>query len=362
MKKRPVLITIFIFCCSMLSLTVSAAAPTAEDVTDALPRQARDTVEGTALSPETEKTLENLWEQILEAAGVYGRNALTGAGAVMAIAFLCTAASSAFGIDKGKTPDYTVMAGALGIMAVSAGNVHTFLEEAKTVVETLGAFSKTLLPALAAAAAASGMPALGTAGYAVTAFFMDVLVTVAEHAAVPLVYGFAALSFGAAALDNEGLRAGAKLMRTVVIGFLTVLMLTFTIFLTTAGAITGTADATATKLTKTAISTVLPVVGGIVSDAAAAVVNGAGMMKNSVGLFGLLAVCGVCVLPVVKLVIHTLTYRLAGAFAAAVAEPRLSGLISAIGEAVGMMLGIAGACAMMLFLSITCLIRVGTGG
>ena len=287
MKKRLVCVMIFALFCSMLILSASAAAPTAEDVTDALPREARDTVKGTALSPETEETLENLWEQTLEAAGLYGRNALSGAGAILAIAFLCTAASSAFGMDKGKTPDYTVMAGALGIMAVSAGSMHTFLEEAKTVVETLGVFSKTLLPALAAAAAASGMPAFGTAGYAVTAFFMDVLVTVAEHAAVPLVYGFAALSFGAAALDNEGLRAGAKLMRTVVIGFLTVLMLTFTVFLTTAGAITGTADATATKLTKTAISTVLPVVGGIVSDAAAAVVNGAGMMKNSVGLFGL---------------------------------------------------------------------------
>ena len=339
-----------------------SAACTPEDVTDAVPASAGDMLVGTAAAPDAEGTLENLFAALEEAVGKYGKEALSGAGAVVAVALLCSAVSSAFGADKGKTPDYTVMAGALGIMALTAGNLRGFLGDAKNVICTLGDFSKILLPALAAASAASGNPALGTAGYAVTAFFMDLLMTVAEHGAVPLVYGYTALSFGGAALDNEGLRSAAKLMKTTIIGLLTVLMLTFTIFLTTAGAITGTADATATKLTKTAISTVLPVVGGIVSDAAAAVVNGAGMIRGSVGLFGLLTVCAVCLVPVVRLALHTLLYRVAGAFAASVTQARLSGLIGAVGEAVGMMLGIAGACAMMVFLSVTCFICAGTGG
>ena len=61
------------------------------------------------------------------------------------------------------------------------------------------------------------------------------------------------------------------------------------------------ADAAAIKTAKMAISRAVPVVGGILADAADSVLAGAGAVKNTVGAAGLLAVLAVCLLPLMRL-------------------------------------------------------------
>ena len=65
----------------------------------------------------------------------------------------------------------------------------------------------------------------------------------------------------------------------------------------------------------------------------------------------MLAVLAICVVPFLQLGIHYLAYKLTAALTATVSESRIAGLVSAIGGAFGLVLGMTGACALLLLIS-----------
>ena len=101
--------------------------------------------------------------------------------------------------------------------------------------------------------------------------------------------------------------------------------------------------------------------GGVISDAASTVVAGAGLLKSAVGAFGLIAAASVCLVPFLTLGLRYLCYKAAAALAAAFADKRVSGLINELGGVFGMVLGVVGAAALMLFISIISVTKAVSG-
>ena len=69
-------------------------------------------------------------------------------------------------------------------------------------------------------------------------------------------------------------------------------------------------DQLATKTTKTAVSTFVPVVGKILGDAVDTVIGCASILKNAVGIVGVIVIIGICVLPILKLALLMFAYYL----------------------------------------------------
>lgn len=78
------------------------------------------------------------------------------------------------------------------------------------------------------------------------------------------------------------------------------------------------------------------------------------------GLVGLLVVLAVCLTPFLRLALQYLVYKAAAALCAVVTQPRLSGLIDAIGSAFGLVLGMTGAGALVLLVSLVSAISAVT--
>ena len=114
----------------------------------------------------------------------------------------------------------------------------------------------------------------------------------------------------------------------------------------------GSVDGMAVKMTKSAISGAVPVVGGILADASETVLAGAGMLKNTIGVFGMLVILASCAYPFLQLGIQYLLYKLTAFLAAAVGTPGLCKLIDGLGGAFGLVLGMTGSCAILLLVSI----------
>ena len=138
---------------------------------------------------------------------------------------------------------------------------------------------------------------------------------------------------------------------------MTIFTLAFTAYLSISSAIASSTDLVSTKLAKTAISAALPVVGGIISDAASSVVAGAEVIKNTVGVFGLIAVLGICVAPFAVFGINYLVYKASSLIVSAFSVPKLSTLINGIGSVFGLLLGLIGSCGIFIFISIMSCIK-----
>ena len=333
----------------------------AAEVEAALPPEAAEALGDLSVmdSLDVDAGLGRLGETALDSLGGILKSGLRSAALVLVVVMLCSVAGSLY--DGGSVPDFVPLGGALAIAAVAAGDFSSFIGLGTQTLQTLSDFSKVLLPSLAAASAASGAVTAATAKYVATALFMDVLLTAAMGLIVPLIYAYLAAVLANAAAGGGALKACADLLKTVCTLLLTALVIVFTAYLSITGVISGSADAVTTRLAKTTISTVLPVVGGIISDAAGTLVAGASMVRSAVGVFGLLAVLGVCLTPVLTLGVHYLLYKAAAALAGTLSDSRLGGLIGGIGSAFGMVLATVGAGAVFLFISIISSIRAVTG-
>ncbi|MCF2596611.1 stage III sporulation protein AE, partial [Pseudoflavonifractor phocaeensis] len=76
------------------------------------------------------------------------------------------------------------------------------------------------------------------------------------------------------------------------------------------------------------------------------------VLRGTVGAAGMLVVLAICLTPFLRLALQYLIYKGTAALCAAVALPRLSQLIDAIGGAFGVVLGMTGAAALVLLVSI----------
>jgi stage III sporulation protein AE len=224
----------------------------------------------------------------------------------------------------------------------------------------MNTFSKMLLPTLTGAAAASGAITSAAAKYAATALFMDVMMTVSRNIIVPLIYAYTATSIAEAALGGEGLSGASNLLKWLAKTVMMGIVLLFVAYLSLTGVISGTTDAVTTKALKTTISTVLPVVGGIIADASETVLAGASILRNAIGIFGFLAVAATCLFPFLHLGVNYLLFKAAAGLSGAIADGRITKLVNAVSTAFGMMLGLVGASALMLFISIISVIKVAT--
>ena len=362
----------------LLCLFLLAVPALAAEWTDEVPRRQAEALGVDELQSETERLLPDVdlaagmdLDEGLRAILDTGTEAVPGvlrkavkSGAVLlAVVLLCGLTEELSGsLGASRELDMAAVAGALAVTAGAVADVRALIGLGREGLERMESFSKLLLPTVTAAAAASGSPSAAAAGQMAAMLFSDILLTTIDRLLLPLVYAYTAACTAHAALGNEGLRRTADLLKWTVKSILTGLLLTFVTYLTVSGVIAGNADAMALKAAKLTISGMVPVVGAILSDAAETVLAGAGILRGTVGVFGMLGVLALCVGPFLQLGIHYLVYKVAAALAATASGGRMSGLIDQIGGAFGLVLGMTGASALILLVSLISAVSLVGGG
>lgn len=255
----------------------------------------------------------------------------------------------------------TALVACLAVTAVAVMDLDSLLrmgEDAVFRMETLG---DVLLPAVSMATAASGAPA-AAAKQAATILFSDFLIRLIHRLLLPMTYAFLAVQVACCALGNDGLKRIGGLLKWMMTTILSVLLLAFVGYLNLSGVISGSVDASAVKAAKFTISNLVPVVGGVISDTAETLLAGAAVLRNAAGVFGMLAVLGICVAPFLNMGVHYLAYKATAALAATVTgEGRVNQLIDAIGTAFGMVLAMTGACGVLLIVAMISAVSTVSG-
>ena len=250
------------------------------------------------------------------------------------------------------------LAGTLAVTAVAVADVNALLGMGTGAIARMASFANVLLPTAAALTAATGAVTGAAARQLAAALFSDLLVNLIHGLLVPLLYGYIAASAAQAAVGEDRLKRLADLLKWTVTTILTVVTMAFVGYLTASGVVAGTADAAAVKAAKFAISGAVPVVGGILSDAAETVLASAGILKGTVGVFGMVTILGICLIPLLQLAVHYLAYKLTAALAAALGDGPVCGLVDRLGGAFGLVLGMTGACCLLLLIALVSCVSV----
>ena len=367
-----VALTLLLFCGTGVAYGAEAAEPNAGVGDDLLSAQS-DALEldklqrsageyGSGLDLEKGISLDDGLQQLLDTGseqlnGVV-RKALHSAVLILVIILFGGLAGHLCGDLGEKNLSVVRIAVTLAITVVAVSDANSLMHLGRDAISGMQTFANILLPTITATTAAMGAPLGATARQLATLLFSDVLINLIDHLLLPLVYAYLAACAGYAVLGNDGLKRIAKLLKSVVTGVLTTVLVIFVGYLTVSGAIAGSTDAMTVKATKFAMTSMVPVVGKILSDAAETVLAGTGILRGTVGVFGMLVVLGILLTPFLQLGIHYLAYKVSAAVGGTVADGRTASLIDGIGGAFGLVLGMTGACGVLLLISIVSAITV----
>lgn len=343
MRKVTILIVIML----LFTTTVSATEPTAptvpEDVQEYMPADTESFGDGLWYVVKTaiRKVSPDLTDAFKLCIGIIGA------------AMLCAMLRDFPGSQK-KLLDI------IAVMSVSAMLFYSstsMINLGVSIVSKLNDYGKLLLPVMTTALATQGGITSSTALYVGTVFFCTLLTSLVINILVPMLYIYLALSVANSALEQEILGKLRDFTKWLMVWCLKIILYVFTGYITITGVVSGTTDASVMKATKLTISGVVPVVGGILSDASESVLVSAGVMKNAAGVYGLIAVFAIWIGPFLRIGVHYILLKITSAISNVFGVKQLNLIINDFSFAMGFVVAMTGAICLMLLISLVCFMK-----
>lgn len=246
----------------------------------------------------------------------------------------------------------------LTVIALTA--FYNALNLARDTVGVMVGFMEALLPLLLSLLA--GVGAMVSAGLLTPLMLMVVtsVSLIVKDIVLPLLFLAAVLQCVNFFSDRYRVSNLAGLLRQAAMGILGLTMVIFVGVITIQGVAGSVADGVALRSAKYATATFIPVVGKMFADTVELVMGASLLMKNAVGLFGIVAVGTICAFPLIKLLSLVLILKTGGALVQPMGDEKMAKCLEGMGDSLLLVFGGVMAVALMFFLAIAIVIGVGS--
>jgi len=245
------------------------------------------------------------------------------------------------------------------IVTMLALGFQTVLRYAREVLDTIDNITGFAVPALLALLISSGNIVSGSALQPVLLFAIQGTVKIFRDVFLPLCLLSGILYIVSGLSDRIKITGMADLLKQIVAWGLAGILTVYGSVVAIQGVIGGTVDGAVTKTAKTAISTMIPVAGKYMADAADTILSCALVIKNAAGMATMIITLAVCIIPILKILAIALLYQFAAAIIEPFAEEHLYDCLSYISDCMKTIVGIVGAALFMFLLSVGTLLRAG---
>lgn len=258
---------------------------------------------------------------------------------------------------SGNSKKVLSLCGAFIISSGLLGGTKSMIQLSVSTVTEISEYGKLLLKCLTAAMAAQGGLTASAALYAGTAVFNTLLTTFLTRILVPMIHLFLALGIANAATGQDSLKRIKDFIKWILSWFLKTALTVFTTYLTVTGVVSGTTDAASVKAAKVMISSFVPVIGSILSDASESVLVSASLAKNAAGVYGIFALISIFLVPFLKIAIQYLMLKGTGMICELFNVKSMSALIEDFSSAMGFLLAMVGSVCLLLLISTICFLK-----
>ena len=336
------------------------------ELTDLIPPSARK------LMPDTEENigdmvksftpqsiLKKLWQTVENTAGA----PLRMLASLVGIIILCAVLSS-FNTSLGQSgvvPIFNVII-CVFISSIIIDPIVECIVDATAAIREFSLFILTFIPVFAGVVTAAGQPMTGAA-YNLFVFWMcQITSQVITGTFVPLLCGYLAMSLISVVCPEMHLGEAVTGIRTFVTWSLTLILTVFVGLLTIQSVVAASGDSVAIKTTKFFIGSLVPVVGGALSDMFVAAQGCIQLVKGTVGAFGV-AITAMTFLPILlRTAVWYTIINLGGIISGLFGVQEISKLLKVISSTLGILTAVLLYYALLVIISTTILIVAFRGG
>ncbi|MBQ3427601.1 MAG: stage III sporulation protein AE [Clostridia bacterium] len=246
------------------------------------------------------------------------------------------------------------------VSALALACFNTALSYGMGVITAMTDFMDKFTPVLVMLIFACCKPASAAVFEPVLSAAVYVVSVITHECMVPLTTFSAVLSVAGNIGDKTSISGFIKIVNSTNKWLMTFVITLFTGINAVYGFSVSSLDAVSAKTIKFAVGSLVPVVGGFLSDSVDTVMTSASLIKNSAGAAGIIIICGICLAPALKLGAMQLMLRLCAALAEPVADARISGMLWGMSEAVTAVFGTVILTAVIFAVNICIILRLTT--
>lgn len=245
------------------------------------------------------------------------------------------------------------------LVVISLTAFYNALVLARETVGTMVGLMEALLPLIITLLAGVGALTSAALFTPLMLFVVSTVSLVVKDLVLPLLFLTAVLECVNYLSNNYRLSNLAGIFKQAGMIALGLTLVIFIGIISIQGAAGGIADGLALRTAKYATATFIPVVGKMFSDTVELVMGASLLIKNAVGIFGVITIATICAFPIIKLLALIAIMKLTGALIQPMGDEKMAKCLEALGNNLLLVFGGVLTVALMFFLAIT--IMIGTG-
>ena len=235
-------------------------------------------------------------------------------GQILVLAVLCAILQNLHGAFEGTGVGRVAYSACYILIAIVAmKSFHTAMTFGSQAIDTMVSYTQALFPTMIALLVSVGAITSSTVFQPIIFGSISLIITAIKYLIIPLVYFSAVLSL----LNNlsEGIQVNrlASLLRQTAVGVLGVMLTIFLGVISVQGVASSSLDGLTIKTAKFAMDKFVPIVGKFLNDAFDTVVSCSMLIKNGIGVAGLVVLLMICLFPLVKIFSIIAIYKITSA-------------------------------------------------
>ncbi len=248
------------------------------------------------------------------------------------------------------------------IVTIVMMNFLDIVQIVKDTCNNLIGFMNILIPLLISLMIYTGSITTSGVLEPIILFLINFIGNMIQTLIIPIVLVFTSLIVISKISDNVQIDKLSKFLKSGVVWFFGIVLTIFVAVISLEGTLSSSVDGITAKTTKAVVSSAIPVVGKILGDAVDTVLGCGIILKNAVGVIGIMIVVGICIMPILKLGIFTMAYKLMAAICEPIADKNITSLLDQIGDVYKIFLAILCSVSVMLIVGTALVVKISNTG
>ena len=244
------------------------------------------------------------------------------------------------------------------IITIIMSNFSDIVKIVQDTSNNLVGFMNILVPLLMTLMIYTGSITTTTILEPITLFLINFIGNIIQTILIPLVLVVISLVIISKISDKVQIGKIAKFLKSGIVWFLGIILTIFVSVVSLEGTLSSSVDGITAKTTKAVVSSAIPVVGKILGDAVDTVLGCGIILKNAVGFVGVIIVVGICIIPILKLTILTIAYKILAAVTEPIADGKIVDLLEQIGDVFKIFLAILCSLSVLLIIGTALVLKI----
>lgn len=248
------------------------------------------------------------------------------------------------------------------IITLVMANFSSIITEMKQAVQNLTGFANSLIPLMITLMITTGNVVSSGMLQPILLLLITFISNFMTNVLIPIALVSTALGIISKISDEAQVGKLSKFLNSSMVWVLGTVLTLFVSVTSLEGGLTTSIDGVTAKAAKTAISSVVPVIGNILGDAVNTIMGCSNIIKNAVGVVGIIVIIAICIRPIIQLAVLTITYYLGAALCEPIADEKVVGILEQMGGTFKIFLAVMSAMTVMLIIGVAIVMKLSNSG